>query len=143
MDMNIDSLFKEANKIWPFRSFAKYMGGFAIIFLVVILIALFANSNKLNSEFYEFEIHGEISEVVLGRKHNYVKINSEWFAIQGEFNAYLKANLKIDKDMYSTVIIINDNGNSEKLDVPKTKFVPIDSDSDLRNDLNKLNKTYP
>ncbi len=133
----MDKLFQEANKIWPFRSFIKYMSGFVIIFLVVTLISFLTNSNKLKSEFYKFELHGKISEVVYGKKHNYFKINSEWFAVQGEINDYLKANLKIDKDMCSTIIIINDNGKIKEFDVPKTKFVPVDSDKNLKQELNK------
>ena len=128
--MSTDKLFKEAEKIIPFKRILPFL---ILLFLIGIgmIVSVIFKSMSQNQAFYKTRLNGIVNEIEQRPKENYYKIESEWYLIKHEIIDEIALGDSIDKIENSNILVLFDDQSNLKWhgEVKGVTFSKIDSTS--------------
>ncbi|SMO46814.1 hypothetical protein SAMN06265379_101958 [Saccharicrinis carchari] len=111
--MNLNKLYKEAEKIVAFKNLFPY---FILLFIIgaVLVFSKIINSEMSNQDFFEAELNGLVNEIDLKPKNNYFQIKSKWYLIKDESIVFISKGDSLSKPKNSYMLIIYDKQQNIK-----------------------------
>jgi hypothetical protein len=111
--MDLNKLFKVAEKIVPFKRLLPFFILLIIIGAVFIFLKIM-NSESSNQVFFEAELNGLVNEIDHKYKVNYFQIGSKWYLIKDECIVYISKGDSINKPKDSYMLRVYDKQSNIK-----------------------------
>lgn len=103
--MYLNKLFKEAEKIVPFKRLLPFFLFLFVIGAVFVFLQII-NSKMPNKDFFKVELNGLIHEIKYKPKNNYFQIGSKWYLIKDECIVHISIGDSINKPKDSYMLKI-------------------------------------
>ncbi len=111
--MNFDKIFKEYEKIVPFK---KAMPLFVIMIIVIVIVILgtIISSKIPNRHFFNAELNGRVFEIESRPRDTYFLVGENWYLIKSEIIDKISPGDSINKPQDSYVIKVFDEESRVK-----------------------------
>ena len=105
--MNINKLFKEANKIVSYKRMLPFFIILCVIGAVVVF-SILIDTKMSNKDFFVAELNGPIYEIRQKPKNNYFLIGTKWYLIKDECIVNFSVDDSLNKTKNSYFLIVYD-----------------------------------
>ena len=82
--MKLTKMFRDMNKVFPFKSFVPVIVFFGLIMIYVVIANIFKDVIP-NKNYYKLELIGNVENISRLDNSRIYKIGSDWYQIKGRF----------------------------------------------------------